>query len=375
MCFCHCNSDRLCLRFFLDRTIQEIPQLRCVTNEIVVDVLAYMSSTYCRNILEFVTQKITSICKFYQDRFPDFKEGGKCSLIGHSLGSIICWDLLSLKENESGRWGPELDRPIECAIPFVPEFTMLLGSPIGTFLNHRMARADFDAIRDNHPTNPEISPFVLPTKALYNIFNASDPVATRIEPLLYPTSTKKERIANPQIVTRLDSGVQRHTRIFGDFGGEVDFISPKSKADDIAEGRFTEIGFESDDDADYITPSKTEAVPFDDHRADTVIPLGGISDRVDFVRIPRLRYFPKVFFVLIVRFSDIVNRFLTLPPLQKLPPNRFTISQYFDAFSAHTSYFQNDDVINFIKDVSGQEEVIAVSAEGDWIDVTIISSV
>mmetsp|Transcript_57868 Transcript_57868/g.117686 ORF Transcript_57868/g.117686 Transcript_57868/m.117686 type:complete len:372 (+) Transcript_57868:1248-2363(+) len=322
-------------------TIQEIPQLRCVTNEIVVDVLAYMSSTYCRNILEFVTQKITSICKFYQDRFPDFKEGGKCSLIGHSLGSIICWDLLSLKENESGRWGPELDRPIECAIPFVPEFTMLLGSPIGTFLNHRMARADFDAIRDNHPTNPEISPFVLPTKALYNIFNASDPVATRIEPLLYPTSTKKERIANPQIVTRLDSGVQRHTRIFGDFGGEVDFISPKSKADDIAEGRFTEIGFESDDDADYITPSKTEAVPFDDHRADTVIPLGGISDRVDF----------------------------------KLPPNRFTISQYFDAFSAHTSYFQNDDVINFIKDVSGQEEVIAVSAEGDWIDVTIISSV
>jgi DDHD domain len=129
-------------------------------------------------------------------------DGGKCNLIGHSLGSVICWDLLSIlkdvghdgsiaiipekqpfgvvgsskessagvaittKENpvdvgyqayaaqedaaatpQNGTWGPTLPAQLKETLPFVPENVIFLGSPIGMFLTLRGAHAVFDQLR------------------------------------------------------------------------------------------------------------------------------------------------------------------------------------------------------------------------------------
>ena len=54
----------------------------------------YMTPTFCHEVLECVTDQIIEIFAIFQKTHPHFT--GKCSLIGHSLGSVICWDLLSI---------------------------------------------------------------------------------------------------------------------------------------------------------------------------------------------------------------------------------------------------------------------------------------
>jgi len=215
-----------------------------------------MTPNYCHQVLESVTDQIFSVYGVFNKTFPDFKSrGGKSSLIGHSLGSVICWDLLSLKKNAmqsgdnehgvhittsktagntaninyqqnsnevealgtntnndngGGAWGPSLPRPFEKVLPFEPDFTMFIGSPIGLFLSLRGAHAVFDSIRDVHPQKPKVSTFTLPTRAVYNIFSPSDPVAYRIEPLLLAQGT--EELPDPLYLTRLGEDVRFHVK-------------------------------------------------------------------------------------------------------------------------------------------------------------------
>ena len=197
--------------------------------------------------------------------------------MGHSLGSVICWDLLSiLKEQqelegkhksepgsgssfakdqqnvgyqayahqgdqgaataEHGTWGPSLTKRIEISLPFVPEYTLFLGSPIGLFLTLRGAHAVFDELRrkatddmrqdssaakgssEESATVSAASPFTLPTGALYNIFHPSDPVAYRIEPLLLRPDMTIDDLPSPVYLTAPGKEVRLHLKAkqFGD---------------------------------------------------------------------------------------------------------------------------------------------------------------
>ena len=221
----------------------------------------------------------TQICdlhKKFNEVHPEFKDGGNCSLVGHSLGSVICWDLLSiLKEQqelkgkreaeptsgssfaanqqnvgyqayahpgdegaataEHGTWGPSLTKRMEISLPFVPEFTLFLGSPIGLFLTLRGAHAVFDDLRRKATNDAKqavsavkesaeesaavpASPFTLPTGALYNIFHPSDPVAYRIEPLLLRPGMAIDDLPPPVYLTAPGKEVRLHLKAkqFGD---------------------------------------------------------------------------------------------------------------------------------------------------------------
>ena len=199
-------------------------------------------------ILDCVTTQIIELYSTFQRIHPMFiPSGGKFSMIGHSLGSVIAWDVLSiLKDNiekdapkgsaedpiildaaasphrapslasldkggvdnsigykayakgsgsdhKHGTWGPCLPKKMTRTIPFNPEMTVFLGSPVGLFLTLRGAHSVFDEMRavaeaeraslipcDNDEAEPPpvfnvtpiiCSPFSLPTKALYNIFH------------------------------------------------------------------------------------------------------------------------------------------------------------------------------------------------------------
>ena len=156
-------------------TITSIPALRAIANDVVFDVLMYMTPTFCESVLECVTQQVNDLYRAFNKVHPDFVDaGGKFSFIGHSLGSVIVWDLLSIlkdknseetgvaipsedgevgyqayakEENanqaDNGTWGPSLTKPLEISIPFVPDVTIFLGSPLGMFLTLRGAHAVF----------------------------------------------------------------------------------------------------------------------------------------------------------------------------------------------------------------------------------------
>ncbi|KAL9887001.1 phosphatidic Acid Phospholipase A1 isoform 4-T4 [Glossina fuscipes fuscipes] len=196
-------------------TLESIPKLRNFTNDTLLDVLFYTSPTYCQKIMNTVATSMNATYTKYRERNPDFNGG--VSLAGHSLGSLILFDLLChqnpLKENEEEnlknldqpfmtmqsrgdmnqtvlRGGLALEPqqitysmgPAGSRQPFIqyvqlifqPKKFFALGSPIGMFVTIRgIDKLGLD--------------FRLPTcTGFYNIFHPYDPVAYRIEALINP---------------------------------------------------------------------------------------------------------------------------------------------------------------------------------------------
>lgn len=82
----------------VDRRIKKITlpstgRLRHFTNETLLDVLFYNSPTYCQTIMDTVAFEMNRLHTLFMQRNPDFK--GRVSVAGHSLGSLILFDLLS----------------------------------------------------------------------------------------------------------------------------------------------------------------------------------------------------------------------------------------------------------------------------------------
>ncbi|XP_045432091.1 SEC23-interacting protein isoform X4 [Pipistrellus kuhlii] len=74
-------------------TLPSIGRFRHFTNETLLDILFYNSPTYCQKIVEKVGMEINRLHALFLSRNPDFKGG--ISVAGHSLGSLILFDILS----------------------------------------------------------------------------------------------------------------------------------------------------------------------------------------------------------------------------------------------------------------------------------------
>lgn len=324
-----------------------IPALRSIANDVVLDVLLYLTPNYCFEVLESVTDQINAVYGVFTKINPKYlSRGGKFSLIGHSLGSVILWDLLSLKKNSTqndggvqimdasnkrtsqqigvcgkdlfenaaekdlGCWGPSLPKPFEKDLPFKPEITIFLGSPVGLFLSLRGAHAAFDSIRDSHPKKPQVSPFKLPSGAIYNIFSPSDPVAYRIEPLLLAQNTK-DRPPEPAYLTRIGESVRFHVKAM-QFGDEI-----RKKSWSLFKGKNSQkdTTMMDEEPANTLVPTKTNEV--------LKFALGGKSLRVDF----------------------------------QLQPGVIE-NEYLASVSAHSNYFCNHDIMDFISDLTAAKPVV-----------------
>ncbi|MEJ1273764.1 hypothetical protein NN561_004635 [Cricetulus griseus] len=80
-------------------TLQSIGRFRHFTNETLLDILFYNSPTYCQSIVEKVGVEINRLYSLFLSRNPNFK--GKVSVAGHSLGSLILFDILSNQKDVS----------------------------------------------------------------------------------------------------------------------------------------------------------------------------------------------------------------------------------------------------------------------------------
>lgn len=73
-------------------TLESIPKLREFTNGTLLDVLFYTSPVYCQTIMQTVGNELNRLYSLFLQRNPGYKGG--VSLGGHSLGSLILFDLL-----------------------------------------------------------------------------------------------------------------------------------------------------------------------------------------------------------------------------------------------------------------------------------------
>ncbi|XP_049711189.1 SEC23-interacting protein isoform X2 [Elephas maximus indicus] len=80
-------------------TLPSIGRFRHFTNETLLDILFYNSPTYCQRIVEKVGMEINRLYALFRSRNPDFTGG--VSVAGHSLGSLILFDILSNQKDLS----------------------------------------------------------------------------------------------------------------------------------------------------------------------------------------------------------------------------------------------------------------------------------
>ncbi|XP_011505031.1 PREDICTED: SEC23-interacting protein isoform X2 [Ceratosolen solmsi marchali] len=199
-------------------TLGSIPKLRHFTNDTLLDILFYTSPTYCETIMQTVGNQLNQLYALFNERNPNFQ--GNVYLGGHSLGSLIVFDLLchqkppvteeisrKTEDNKDADnkvinsqdipIGPVLKRKLSKQVSYVmgtagtgqpyinypqlvfnPSAFFALGSPIGMFVTVR----GIDTLGED---------FVLPTcPAFFNIFHPFDPVAYRIESLINPDAYK-----------------------------------------------------------------------------------------------------------------------------------------------------------------------------------------
>ncbi|TVY81510.1 putative phospholipase [Lachnellula suecica] len=205
-----------------DITVEGVAFVRSLISDLALDILLYQSA-YREQIINIVLT-VNRIYKLFKERHPDFN--GKVSLMGHSLGSAILFDLLCRQKELSGPRGSKKHRPSnstkgqgkELDFDFDVEDFYCIGSPIGLFQmlkgrNIMGRHQEDDALPAESPLDPNYmqDPFLAASSSsrftgehisgitglpltisspkiaqLYNIFHPSDPIAYRLEPLISP---------------------------------------------------------------------------------------------------------------------------------------------------------------------------------------------
>lgn len=182
-----------------DITVEGVPAVRSLMTDLALDVLLYQSATYREHIIQTVLAECNRIYALFKKRNPEFK--GKVSLVGHSLGSAILFDILCRQPIDSNsKHAPAMGygKP-DVKLDFPVESFFCLGSPIGLFqmLKGRTiaSRKFYDGILvpespsedgpELHTRGGSLFPVSSPKCAqLFNIFHPTDPISYRIEPLV-----------------------------------------------------------------------------------------------------------------------------------------------------------------------------------------------
>ncbi|XP_034051586.1 phospholipase DDHD1b [Gymnodraco acuticeps] len=198
-------------------TPDKVRGLRDMLNSSAMDIMYYTSPLYRDEITRGLTLELNRLYSLFCSRNPDFEKNGKVSIVSHSLGCVITFDIMTGwdpvrfhhqevpdPEEAKARWPNGEERHLQeqlrltrlrlrdledqfqglrtssSAVPelkFKVENFFCMGSPLAVFL----------ALRGIRPGNSCVQDHILPTsicKRLFNIFHPTDPVAYRLEPLI-----------------------------------------------------------------------------------------------------------------------------------------------------------------------------------------------
>ncbi|XP_038634996.1 phospholipase DDHD1b isoform X2 [Scyliorhinus canicula] len=213
--------SKLCLDGDTVETItpDKVRGLRDMLNSSAMDIMYYTSPLYRDEIVKGLQQELNRLYALFCSRNPDFEiHGGKVSIVAHSLGCVITYDIMTgwypvrfydkmvqeeeemtensmsfeerellddilktkqrLKQLEHQLLQVKASAPFRLpALKFKVENFFCMGSPLAVFL----------ALRGIRPQNSGNQDHILPKSIcgrLYNIFHPTDPVAYRLEPLI-----------------------------------------------------------------------------------------------------------------------------------------------------------------------------------------------
>uniref|UniRef100_A0AAX7T455 DDHD domain-containing protein n=1 Tax=Astatotilapia calliptera TaxID=8154 RepID=A0AAX7T455_ASTCA len=148
-------------------TPDKVRGLRDLLNSSAMDIMYYNSPLYRDEITKGLTEELNKLYSLFCSRNPDFeKKGGKVSIVSHSLGCVIAYDIIT-------GWDPVRF----CLQEHRVENFFCMGSPLAVFL----------ALRGIRPGTSVHQDHILPTSIcsrLFNVFHPTDPVAYRLEPLI-----------------------------------------------------------------------------------------------------------------------------------------------------------------------------------------------
>ncbi|CCK68767.1 putative carboxylic ester hydrolase KNAG_0B03260 [Huiozyma naganishii CBS 8797] len=160
-------------------TVNGILPLRRMLGDIAVDVLLYEEPFYRKQILNEVTKQLNTVYELFKERNTEFN--GEIHLIGHSLGSVILFDILS----NSKRYHLNFD---------TNKF-FCIGSPVGLLKLVQRTK-----IGPRTSATKALRKVIYPSCTdLYNLYHECDPVAYRMEPLVDPEMSHYKQAYIPHL--------------------------------------------------------------------------------------------------------------------------------------------------------------------------------
>ncbi|GKV09233.1 hypothetical protein SLEP1_g20768 [Rubroshorea leprosula] len=126
-------------------TIDGVKGLRVMLSATVHDVLYYMSPIYCQAIIDSVSNQLNRLYLKFLKRNPGYD--GKVSIYGHSLGSVLSYDILCHQENLSSPFPmdwmyEEHSRNVECS-PNTNNLSIKCGIPNSLDMNQTKGMAGY----------------------------------------------------------------------------------------------------------------------------------------------------------------------------------------------------------------------------------------
>lgn len=176
-----------------DITVDGIGPLRSVIADVVLDVLLYYQPVYHAQIIEATVRQLNQIYTKFCARNPEFAKNPRVSVVGHSLGSAIAFDIVSSSAT---------------TLDFDVDIFFGVGSPVGMFQMLKGSRIGPGGVL------PEV-------KDYYNVFHPSDPVAYRVDPLVHRDAALLSPLEIPFAEGTFPSQVQALQRLSARFASEA----------------------------------------------------------------------------------------------------------------------------------------------------------
>lgn len=245
-------------------TLPSLPWIRDFANYAIADFMVYQDQEWQHRIHTGLLAKMDRLYRLFRQRTPNFS--GAVGVIGHSLGSVIMFDLLQRMlpagcrglSTAAEAGAPEAAQAAPGDAPAAggasgpsptgeaeeppgaeagrgdgercpaPRCLFAIGSPLGMFLSIRLSRrgqsaaANFRGLEVRWPVA-----HVAPGWRVFNVYHPDDPVAYRLEPLLNP----RYAAVAPKVVPR-QGGPRLHQQVYEWFRSAVS-ASASDGEDDV----------------------------------------------------------------------------------------------------------------------------------------------
>ena len=173
-----------------DITAESLPAIRNLISDVMLDIPYYLSH-HKPMMIEAVIREANHVYRLWCRHNPGFHENGRVHIIAHSLGSVMCLDILSNQPTKLPESiDIENDKIHTNMFEFDTKSLFFCGSPAGFFLLLNKAplvprkgreKPDMEGEDTNGSVTGEAGTYgCLAVDNLYNVMHYLDPVAYRL---------------------------------------------------------------------------------------------------------------------------------------------------------------------------------------------------